>query len=166
MTFKPIKYRAHNGYDTEEASNQAAINCETFGPSLTVQSMSEDADINVLMHRYGITGKFPDNPRIPVYGDFTEVTDYRSALEAIGRAQEAFLEYPPDFRAKFENDPQAFLEFCSRPENIPAMRDMGLMKTAPQPPNAATDPSAGTSPPAKPSGAPPANAPGGAGGTT
>lgn len=154
MAFKGITYRAHNGYDTKAASDEAAVvNNE---PSMTIQSMTEDSDINVLMERFGITGKFPENPRIPMYGDFSEITDFRSALEAVDKANQMFLEYPAQLRAMFDNDPQLFMEFCNDPNNRPKMAELGLLKateTPPAPPvgsgGATGTPTAG-SPPAAP----------------
>lgn len=125
-----INYRAHNGYDVKAASDEAAELATPDGPgvSLTVQSQAEDADINVLMHRYGITGRMPENVRIPSYGDFTEVTDFRSALEAVRRAEEGFMELPARVRAEFQNDPQLLLQFAADPANLPRMRELGLAK--------------------------------------
>lgn len=123
--------RSPYNYDLEEASDQATIPAEAQGVSLTVQSMAEDADINVLMKRYGITGQMPSNPRIPEYGDFSHITDFRSALEAVSSAQDKFMEYPAELRAKFENNPQLFLEFCSQESNRAQMEALGLLKKKP-----------------------------------
>jgi len=106
---------------------------EHYGESMTIQAQAEDADINVLMRRYGITGKMPDNPRIPMYGDFLEVRDYRTALEAIRQADADFMEIPAEIRARFDNDPQRFLEFCSDEANRDELSKLGLLKPAPPP---------------------------------
>lgn len=126
--FKPIKYRQHNGYDTEEASDEARIPFAQHGESMTVQSMAEDADINVMMRRFGITGQFPETARVPSFGDFTGISDYRGALHAVMEAQDRFMELPAQVRMQFDNDPQMLLEFASIPENIPALIKMGLGK--------------------------------------
>lgn len=118
--------RSEFNYDRKEASDEVAVG--PGGPSLTVQSQSEDADINVLMKRFGVTGKFPENPRIPEYGDFSQVRDFRSAWDACAKAADDFMQYPADFRARFDNDPQMFLQFVSDPVNIPEMRKLGLFK--------------------------------------
>ena len=141
---KPIKYRGHNNYDVQEASDEAVVHNDQ--PSLTVQAHAEDADINVLMRPYGITVKMPDNVKVPTYGDFTHITDYRSALEATRKAHNDFMEIPAEVRAKFDNDPQNFLEFASNPNNLPQMVEMGLAKRR-EPPSApppATPPTGGT----------------------
>lgn len=142
MSIPKVSYRAWGNYDPDVASHEAAVAATPNGPgeSLTVQSMADDADINILMKRYGITGHFPENPRVPVYGDFEGISDYQSALEAVKRADEMFMEYPAELRARFNNNPQAFLDFCGNPANIEDMRKLGLMKdvapvvTAPVPP--------------------------------
>lgn len=126
MTYKAIKYRAANGYDPKEASDEATLPMDPV--SLTVQSQAEDADINVLMARYGLTGRMPENPKVPMYGDFSEITDYRSALAAIERAQAGFQELPANVRARFENNPQLLLEFCSNDGNRAEAEKLGLLK--------------------------------------
>lgn len=120
--------RSPYNYDLDQASNEAAIPAGMQGDSLTVQSMTEDSDLNVLMKRYGITGKFPESPIVPSYGDFSEVTDFRSALEAVESGRSAFMQYPAEFRARFDNNPQLFLEFCSNEANRPHMEALGLLK--------------------------------------
>ena len=75
------KFRKHFDYDVEKASDEAVVVDQ--GVSLTVQSMAEDADINVMMSRFGIGDKMPVNPRVPVFGDFSGVGDYKSALAAV-----------------------------------------------------------------------------------
>ena len=42
-------------YDKEKNSDECAN--KTIGPSLTVQSMAVDADLNVMLKRFGVTGK-------------------------------------------------------------------------------------------------------------
>jgi hypothetical protein len=119
-------YKWPYNYDSAQESDLHTV--KDFGPSLTIQSQTEDADLNVLMHRYGITGKMPENPSIPFYSDFDEVMDFSSAQAAVLRAQESFMEYPADLRARFQNNPQLFLEYCAKPENLPEMRKLGLAK--------------------------------------
>ncbi len=133
-SYPRIKYRGDNNYDTKAASDEATIPADQYGESMTVQSQAEDADINVLMKRYGLTGKMPDDigERIPTYGDFSGVMDYRSAVEAVNRAQMAFMEIPAELRARWDNDPQKFLEYSSNPENLAEMRKFGLAKPEPQ----------------------------------
>lgn len=118
-------------YDTDKRSDATGLECKD--PSLTVQSDATDADINTIVQRFGLTGTVPSGLRIPQYGDFSEVVDYRSALEAVREAEARFMELPAATRARFENDPQLFLEFCDQltPDgtalaNLDEMRKMGL----------------------------------------
>lgn len=124
--FTKTVFRSAYGYDVEKASDDSAVFIE--GPSLTVQSQAEDADINVMMYRYGITGKMPENPRVPTYGDFTGISDYQSALHAVMYADDAFMELPANVRARFENDPQKLLDFVANGANVDEARKLGLLK--------------------------------------
>jgi hypothetical protein len=109
-------------YDLEQASDEAAF--VPSGESMTVQSMSEDADLNVLMKRYGITGKFPENPRIPQYGDFTHVTDFRGAIEAARDAMDKFMEFPAELRQRFDNNPQFMLDYMQAGGSAEGLKEL------------------------------------------
>ena len=127
-----IKYRAHNNFD--EKANSDECSTTITEPSLTVQSMTDEADINKIMERYTRTGEMPQTARPIFYGDFDEIVDFRSALDALNRAQEAFDELPPLVRQRFMNDPQQYLEFCSNPDNKAEMHKLGLLRPDYQPP--------------------------------
>lgn len=119
-------------YDTTAESDRTAVGPGPH-PSLTVQSQSEDADLNVLMKRFGVTGKMPESVRVPTYGDFTDVGDFRSSLDAIREAQANFDELPYDVKIKMNQSPQVFLDFCDsavngNADNLKYLRDVGLAK--------------------------------------
>lgn len=123
---KPFLRTPYN-YDLDEASNAACV--EDFGPSLTVQSQSEDADINVLMERYKITGRMPENPRVPQYVDLDGAPlDYATALAYVENANEGFMELPAKVRDRFANDPQRLLAFVSDDANREEAEKLGLLK--------------------------------------
>lgn len=95
--------------------------------SMTVQSEAKDCDINVIMERYSKTGQLPQVTALqPLFADFTDITDYRSALETINAARDAFLLVPAHIRAQFGNDPTAFVNYASNPDNIDQLRKWGL----------------------------------------
>nr|AVQ10190.1 minor capsid protein [Gokushovirinae environmental samples] len=112
---------------------------ETPGPSLTVQSSAEEADINTIVKRFGVTGQAPQNVRVPLEGDFTEAMDFSSAMRALRLSQESFAAMPADVRSRFHNDPAEFYEFStSRDEkgdlvNLEEMRKFGLAVPAKAP---------------------------------
>lgn len=123
-----MEFRRHFGYDVEAASNEAAIPAGQHGESMTVQSMAEEADINVILRRVGIGGQVPQNFRLPQYGDYEGISDFQSALGAVMEASGQFMQLPASVRAQFQNDPQVFLDFTVNPANIDALRKMGLAK--------------------------------------
>lgn len=118
-------------YDADEHSRRTGLAC--LDPSRTIQSQAQEADINYIVKQFGLTGKMPENIRLPSYGDFDYVGDYRTALDAVRSAEAEFLRIPADIRARFENDPQQFMDFCSDPGNLPELRKMGLAKDPPLP---------------------------------
>jgi len=90
-------------YDMALASEESGLLCKD--PSLAQQHMKDECDINVLVERFGVTGKFPVTAIEPSYGDFSGVGDYHTALNAIKAADTAFMGLPAKLRAKFDHDP-------------------------------------------------------------
>lgn len=99
---------------------------ECKDPSLAQQSFKDETDINVMLERFKVTGQMPAGIRLPEYGDFTGLTDFRTAMGALLSAQDEFMKLPAELRARFGNSPQAFLEFCSDKDNLPELRKLGL----------------------------------------
>ncbi len=101
------------------------------GKSLTRQSEAADTNINTIMRRYETTGVLPTAGREGFYADVSEMGDYRTALEQVRRADEAFMQLPAHVRARFDNDAALFLDFTSDPANKDEMREMGLIEKNP-----------------------------------
>lgn len=121
-----MKPSFQNAYS--EAFRGSDVKCPE--PSLTQQQFKDDADINVLLERFKVTGMMPQGVRVPSYGDFTGVSDYRTAMNAVLTAQQSFMELPANVRARFGNDPQQFLEFVADPSNLDEARKLGLAVSA------------------------------------
>lgn len=107
--------------------HRMAINFQ--GPGKTKQSFKDECDINVIMKRYAATGILPDyfNPMQPQYLDVTGY-DFDKAMHLVAEASSMFHELPSHVRDRFKNDPGAFLDFCSNPENRQELAEMGLLK--------------------------------------
>lgn len=116
-------------YDAEKLSKETGLTCND--PSLAVQEAAAETDINNIIRSFGITGQLPSAVRSPTYGDFTGISDYQSALNAVIAADESFMQMPAQIRARFHNDPNAFVEFCSKEQNREEMKKLGLI--APDP---------------------------------
>lgn len=69
------------------------------------QHFKDEVDINTIVRRFGATGQMPEFLPEGMYGDFTGIEDFESAVSAIERARDGFLKLPPEVRAKFGNDP-------------------------------------------------------------
>lgn len=148
-----IKWRyADDGLEQESSLATAlVIPTDKDGNSLphedrTRQDGKDDADINVLLARYGVKNdKWPTSAQLaalPVsgqralYGDFTGETDFQLQQNAIIDAREAFLALPAKVRKEFDNDPAKLLEFVHDDKNYEKAKELGLLaepKPAPKP---------------------------------
>lgn len=117
--------RTEFNYDMWQASHDSGLQCEDV--SLTKQSFAEESDINTIVRRFGLSGELPTNVRMPTYGDFTGVSDFREAMDAVVSARESFDTLPANVRARFHNDPAEFVDFCSDADNIAEARKLGLV---------------------------------------
>lgn len=129
---KPFIRSAHN-YDRHAASLASATVNDL--PSRAVQSEKDDADINVIVSRFQITGHVPARSMPPLELDFADIFDFQSAQDTMREAQIAFAALPAVTRARFHNDPGAFVQFCSNADNLEELRTMGLANPAPKPDN-------------------------------
>lgn len=122
--------RIRSLYDEHDPSFYGSV---PEGESMTQQQFKDSCDINKLIARHAQTGFYYDpfkdmqlNSRQAMYGDFSDVLDYRSSLDAVNRVQEAFMELSAEIRHRFEHDPAKFLEFIMDPSNAEEARKIGL----------------------------------------
>ena len=103
---------------------------KTSGESLTQQHFKEECDVINIIKRHDRNGIIEHVQRGQArYGDFSEVADYREALDLVRDAQNEFMTIPSDIRKKFDNDPGKFYEFVSNPDNKEELKQMGFIQT-------------------------------------
>lgn len=119
--------RTAYNYDMTKVSNETGLVCDPE-EGMTQQQFAEEADINTIVRRFGLTGQLPDNVKVPQYGDFTGIGDYKDAMNAVRAADESFMALPAAVRAEFMNDPQRLLEFVSDEKNREKAKELGLLK--------------------------------------
>lgn len=124
MAVKSVFVRTPYNYDRDVVSRGTGFTDDT--PSLTVQSEKDNCDINTIVRRFALTKEMPVGMVPPTYGDFDQVFDFHTAMNAVAEAREKFDQMPAHIRATFQNDPQHFVEFASDPKNIDKMREWGL----------------------------------------
>lgn len=117
--------RAEGNYDADRVSEETGLHCKD--ESRAVQSQRDEADINVIVRRFGVTGQLPlVQHRAPLDLDFVDIFDYQSAQNAIIAADKAFMALPAEVRNSFENDAGRFVDYASDPQNVEQMRKWGL----------------------------------------
>nr|UXQ88122.1 MAG: internal scaffolding protein [Microvirus sp.] len=100
-------------------------------PSMTKQSFKDECNINKIMEKFQKSGAISHYAKhAPTYGDATH-TELHDALNIVADANTMFEELPSSIRAKFQNNPEQFLEFVQDPKNLAEMRELGLADKAP-----------------------------------
>jgi len=91
----------------EEVSDLTGL--DTGEETLVRQEFKEEVDINVIMRRFGAGVVNVFGSARPMYGDFTGISDYDSALEKVQAIDKRWAMMPAEFRDRFDNDPAKFL---------------------------------------------------------
>lgn len=121
-------------YDADAFSAHLAF--DTGEERFTQQHFADEVDINNIVRRYGLDVAMQPGLEGGVFGDFTGITDYASAVERVSAAQSDFMRLPAEVRERFSNDPGTFLKFAE--ENPDAFLKMAEL--APPPPPAPAGP--------------------------
>lgn len=112
------------------------VQVEFPNPTKTRQSFKDECDINTILGKFRETGFVSHtNPQRPIYEDFTNASDYMTALNQITAAQEIFQSMPARVRDRVGNDPANFIAFVENPENAEELVTLGLKNPVePRPP--------------------------------
>lgn len=97
-------------YNAHELS--ARLSVETGSETIVQQHLKNEVDINTIVKRFGITGQMPFGVDEGIYGDFTGITDYESALAKVTQADESFMTLPAEIRERFKNSPAELIRFA------------------------------------------------------
>lgn len=103
---------ANKKYSSKAASDYYSVN--TGPETLTQQQFADESDVNTIVRRFGLTGnQLVTAAASGVYGDFTSIEDYESAVSRITAMQERFMALPPEFRDRFNNDPGELVRYAA-----------------------------------------------------
>jgi len=125
MAIKAPFLRTPYNYDTNAASNESGVHCEDA--SLAQQHYKDECDINNILRQFNVTGILPETPLSPRYGDFTGISDYQTALNAVLAAEDEFMSLPANIRTRFDNDPNNLINFLADESNRAEAEKLGLV---------------------------------------
>lgn len=97
-------------------------------PSRTKQAFKDECDVNLILKKYQKTQLINHVNRTQgIYGDFSNVSDFHTATNAVMDAQLAFMDLPASIRKRFQNDPSQFIDFVSNDQNYGEAAELGLL---------------------------------------
>lgn len=104
-------------------------------PSMTKQSFVAECDINNIIKEFSVTGMTRHvTERQALYADLPDTVDFQMSLQIVAEAAAAFDALPSKIRARFNNDPAAFLEFLHDEKNRDEAMELGLLEQPPADP--------------------------------
>lgn len=99
-------------------------------PSMTQQHFKDETMIDNILQKYAETGFLTDpfSPKRPIqFGDFSGVTDFQTAQNAVARATEYFESLPSHVRSSFNNSPAEFLQALNDPVQRSKLEVLGIV---------------------------------------
>lgn len=132
MAIPKVVVRAPYSYDADEVSLETGVEFD-HSTDRAQQHFAKEVDINELVKRFGITGDLPVSKELAEYGDFSEVVDYKTAMDQLRRGEQAFAELPARVRERFDNEPGKFWEFLHS-DGIDEAVELGLLDPRVLPP--------------------------------
>jgi phage internal scaffolding protein len=115
------KQKIRNAFDRQR------VQFNTEGESLTQQHFETEQDVRNIIKQYDRTGLITNVARgVARYGDYSDINEYREALDLVNNATSSFMELPAKLREMFNNNPGEFFEFATNPENADQMVKLGL----------------------------------------
>jgi phage internal scaffolding protein len=107
--------------------DRVRVTADPVGESLTQQHFKKSTDIVEIIKKHDRTGIIEHVQRgVAQYGDYSEVNEYREALDMVNSANANFMQLPANIRQMFGNDAGAFFEFATNPANLEKMQELGL----------------------------------------
>lgn len=99
-------------------------------PKKTRQEFKDECDINKKIQKHlKMYGTLPVPPSgVQLYQDTTQIGDYRSALDRVIKAKEAFHRMDGKILKRFDNDPDKLIDFINDPANLEEGRALGIYK--------------------------------------
>lgn len=105
-------------------------------PSMTKQSFVAECDINNILKQFKLTGQIThinEQARTGVYADLPDPIEFQDALSIVENAERAFASLPSVQRARWDNDPEKFLQFMQDPKNAEEIYRLGLAQKPVEP---------------------------------
>lgn len=129
-----IQWRAQWDYQEDAIAREATDIDFTGDPGKTLQAPAEEADINVIIKRFGVK----DGSRLPkwqdqnsIYGDFSNFpTDPVEIAERLRQGDLAFKALPAELRNRFQSGPRLY-NWLADPKNTEEAVTLGLFQKRP-----------------------------------
>lgn len=104
------------------------VDCQKAKDGMTKQEFRDTTDINKMVAQYELTGLVQNaNGGVPMYGDVSEMLDYKEAADKVGRANSMFAALPAELRERFGNDPGRMISFLSEAKNVDEAVRLGIV---------------------------------------
>jgi phage internal scaffolding protein len=116
--------RTPYNYNAKQISKKTGLECKD--PTKAQQQFKDEVNINTIVHNFGVTGERPPVMQYPEPQEFIEATDFQTSMNVVVKARESFQTLTSKQRARFNNDPQRFMEFIHNAENQDEAIKLGL----------------------------------------
>jgi phage internal scaffolding protein len=111
---------------TKRENGSVRIQYKTNGTCKVQKHLKDECDLEKMVERYKRTGQIRVMGEAK-FGEWSQLSSYHDAHNAIIATQEAFAKVPSKIRQKFDNDPQKLIDFIEDPKNLKECVELGLV---------------------------------------
>ncbi len=103
------------------------------GDSMTRSEFADELDINKIVSRYAGDGQLPQTTADARYGDVSEVSDYKSALDFVFASKDKLRDLPDAAREQLAADPEDYWRRLDAAEDRDGLVELGLVEAIVEP---------------------------------
>lgn len=101
------------------------------GDSMVRQSFADECDINQIVARYANSGQLPPADGELVYGDVSEIQDYKSCMDFVFKTKERLKDLPDAARELYAADPLGYFNNLNGAKDRNDLVALGLLEAKP-----------------------------------
>ncbi len=103
------------------------------GKSMVRSNFRAECDINTIVARYANGAQLPPTADDLVFGDVSEIGDYKTCLDIVKSIGSRIRELPEKAAALFNSDPGRFISSIEAAKDREALVNLGLVEALPPP---------------------------------
>ncbi len=103
------------------------------GDTMVREAFRDECDVNKIVARYALAGTMPLTVAEAAYGDVSEVSDYKTALDLVYASKDRLSELPDAAREMYMKDPLGYWTALDATKERSDLVELGLLEAPEEP---------------------------------